>query len=155
MKKITLIILVLMFFGIATQVSAAHEPPTTGDLICIHPLCNPPAMEAFPANSPFFIKHGWLFEVGTQAIGTWDFNLIVDGVPVQDGIRIINIQADAKSGSISRLYNYPDGLPAGVHTLKGVWIIACQYGPDPSSCMTPNEPVVASENTVIVTFTEP
>jgi hypothetical protein len=156
MKKITCIILVLLMLALSTPANAAREVPTVGDRICIHPLCDPPPPTAFPAGAPFFIRHGWQWSnTGNQAIGRWDFYLIVDGTPVQNGFPYIDPPKDDLPGSIVKIYNFPDGLPAGVHTLEGIWTIACQYGPDPSACTTPNEPVIVIENTVTITFTEP
>lgn len=152
MKKITIIILILFMFALITPASAAREIPIVGEQICLHPYCD--SEQTFFADEPFYVAHGWLLE-GEHAIGNWDFNLYIVGVPVPDGRRFISPAGNDEFGFVWRIYNFRNGLPAGEYTFVGFWFIPCQYGPDPSECTTPNEPVVAYENTVTITFTEP
>ncbi len=165
MKKITLIILVLFVLASAIPASAARELPTVGEVILIHPADVPPPPEVitFDAGKAFHIRHGWCWNTGTdQAVGVRDFRLSIDGVPVEDGLRFTQPSPDQTSGcgnlgfgSITRIYNFPDGLPAGTYTFEGFWYISCQYGPNPSECTDPNAPVLAIYSNVPITFTQP
>lgn len=154
MKKTTLVVLILFMLALVTPASAARELPVVGEQICIHSDCTPP--ETFLAGDPFYIRHGWLWDAGNnRGLGIWDFNLLLDGVPVADGIRYIVAPSDGLHGSITRIYNFPEGLPAGEYTFTGLWIITCQSGPNPSECATPNEPVIGGVNEVTIIFTAP
>ena len=58
----------------------AHEP--TGDQISVRDV----AVE-YPANTPFYIAHGWYFDPTIAEIyqaGNFDFKLQVDGVYIKE-----------------------------------------------------------------------
>lgn len=150
--------MILLIFAFSTPVSAAREPPVVGTKISIFNS----GIQTFQAGVPFYISHGWCWDVGkSHAIGLWDFKLSIDGIPIENGIRYIQPANQTTGcglsdlGVVSRIYNFPEGLPVGTYTFEGFWYISCQYGPDPSGCTDPNEPVLALQSNVIITFTAP
>jgi hypothetical protein len=146
MKKITITILVLVMLVLATPASAAREIPSVGDRINIF---NSGSQE-FPANTPFHIRHGWTIDFSeSQAIGAYDFILMVDGEPVEHGLRYAQPKPD---GTVLRIYNFADGM-SGEHTFTGFWYVPCYAGPDPDNCQQPNKPVLSRTSEVVVTFT--
>ena len=79
------------------------------------------------ADTPFYVQHGFSCPVGTALaglggcqLGTGTFSLYVDGV-LQPSTKIV----DNQNGSVGEgwLTNFPNGLPAGDHTLVGVWTV--------------------------------
>jgi len=116
------LVLLLALAGVVLVVAApatASSKPTTGSRIG---LFVPPT--TFAANAPFYVRHGFSCAVGdagcisTEINGTSGFTLYVDGVLQGSGLEV-----DVGDGAITKwhLTNFPDGLPAGVHTLTGVW----------------------------------
>lgn len=157
MKKIALAFLVLAIFAFVTPASAGRTPYTVGEKIILLPAYYdpyPPVGLTFNAGAPFYISHGWCWERGS-AVGNWDFRLSIDGVAVPDGLRYIQPKACGEMGVVSRIYNFPAGLPAGVHTFEGFWYISCQDGPDPSACTDPNTPVLGLYSNITIYFTAP
>jgi hypothetical protein len=107
----------------------------------------------FPADTPFHIRHGWVIDFSdSQAIGAYDFILMVDGELVENGLRYVQPNSDGDYGSVMRIYNFPEGM-SGVHTFTGFWYQPCYAGPDPESCQQPNKPVLSRTSEVVVTFT--
>ena len=86
----------------------------------------------FPANTPFYVEHGFVCNPGPvfpqdcQGFGTGNFSLYVDGV-LQPSTKIETYVPDQYGvhGVLSEewLTNFPNGLPAGDHTLLGVWVL--------------------------------
>jgi len=81
---------------------------------------------SFAANTPFHVQHGFVCDVGdagcisTQINGNSGFNLYVDGV-LQPSTLVVT----GGTGGIAKLWltNFPNGLPAGDHTLVGNWLM--------------------------------
>lgn len=118
----------------------------------------------YPADTPFFVTHG-VFAGPPGQEGTGEgrhtagelFELYVDGRwiapswehkfpggPFGDG------------GIVSHLwgFNFPDGLPAGPHTLVGLWYLPCAVveGDLVAECDNPNTPVMFLEESLAVDF---
>jgi hypothetical protein len=99
--------------------ASASSKPTTGTRIG---LFAPPT--TFPANTPFYVKHGFACDFSEadcpQAMAGGLFTLYVDGVPQPS-----TLEVDAGSGGVTKWWitNVTNGLPAGDHTLVGVWTV--------------------------------
>jgi hypothetical protein len=98
--------------------AAANNIPEAGSRINVGA---PPT--TFPANTPFHVTHG--FGCGFDELGCPEttvsgsnFSLYVDGV-----LQPSQVVVFAGDGGITKawLTNFWDGLPAGRHTLVGVW----------------------------------
>jgi len=149
MKKNMLIVLIIMALVLVTPASAAREQPVVGDRIFIFS----DGVQRFPADSPFHIKHGWTVVPGeTQAIGVHDFFLEIDDEPVLNGLRYISPNPHEAYGLAIRIFNFPNGLPAGTYTFKGFWYQPCQYQYSLAECPDPNESVLSKTTTVVITF---
>jgi hypothetical protein len=101
--------------------ATANNKPTPGTRISMY---GPPT-GTFPANSPFYIEHGWACELTdrqcmSEQIGKGDFDLYLDGV-----LQPSKIDVDVVDGVISKLHltTYASGLPAGTYTFTGVWTL--------------------------------
>jgi hypothetical protein len=100
--------------------ASANNVPEAGSRINIGA---PPS--TFPANTPFHVTHGFgcgFSEVGcpeTTVSGSL-FSLYVDGVRQPSKVVVF-----AGHGGITKawLTNFWEGLPAGDHTLLGVWSV--------------------------------
>lgn len=104
---------------VAAFPAAANNEPTTGTRIG---LFQPPV--TFPANSPFYIEHGFACEltdascIAEQISAKATFKLYVDGA-----LQPSTVDVDRFDGGLEKqhLTNYPSGLPAGTYTFVGVW----------------------------------
>ncbi|HEX7621276.1 MAG TPA: hypothetical protein VF359_08765, partial [Anaerolineales bacterium] len=99
--------------------------------------------------------HGWYgLTPGTQAIGIVDFQMEINGSSARPGVRYdaSNKQAGCEKFCVGTQYDFPNGLPAGTYTFTGNWIVPCQYGDNPSECSTPNQAIIISTVTTIITF---
>jgi hypothetical protein len=123
-RRLRQLVLLLATVGallVAAAPATANSKPTTGSRIGLYV---PPT--TFPANTPFYVKHGFACDIGdarcisTQINGTSNFALYVDGV-----LQPSSVDVDAGGGGISKwnLTNFPSGLPAGDHTFVGIWSI--------------------------------
>ena len=106
---------------VAVLPATANNRPTTGARIA---LGNPPA--TFAAGAPFYVEHGFSCALGDadcmsqQISADGSFELYVDGVRQPS-----TVDVDARGDAISKLHltNFASGLPAGTHTLVGVWYL--------------------------------
>jgi hypothetical protein len=118
-RLVLLLALVGAMLVVAAPASADSKVPT-GTRIGIY---RPPA--TFPANTPFYVQHGFTCETGTEAcpFGKGNFSLYVDGVLQPSTVVVTNVD-----GVVAKywLTNFPNGLPAGDHTLVGVWTFTGQ-----------------------------
>ncbi len=153
MKKHPLIVTVLLIVAllslvIPSPVSAGGEP--IGERIYVWS----DGSQEFQAGAPFYIMHGWVDTSDIEAMGVFDFELDVDGVPVKEGFK----QFYVESGDPDILFRYwvytfPDGL-TGTHTFTGHWYAPCQYAAEyTGGCFSPNKKVENKRTTVVVTFT--
>jgi hypothetical protein len=118
-RRLVLLLALVSALLVVAAPATANSKPTTGSRIGLYV---PPA--TFAADTPFYVKHGFacgLTEVGciaTPINGTSSFSLYVDGV-----LQRSSVEVEVGGGAISKRYltNIPNGLPAGVHTLTGVW----------------------------------
>jgi hypothetical protein len=110
------------------------------------------APTTYPANQPFHVAHGWTLgsdDGDHDAIGKFSFTLDVDGQPVEADFVERSVRDD---GLLARswVFNFPAGLPAGIHALTGRWWGPCQgvvdagYTPLGGPCTKPTEPRVAT-----------
>ena len=123
-----------------------------GDRISVYPGGE---ME-FPAETPFYIMHGFQLSSDESAYGIYDFALEVDGILQKEDFKMF-WKEDGDPDVLLKLwvYNFPDGM-TGTHEFTGHWFEPCQYATgytDP--CPTPNAKVETYTQTLIVTFVEP
>jgi hypothetical protein len=115
--------LVAATLTVAAAPAGANNKPTTGPRISFFD-----APDTFPAISPFYIEHGFgclLSDTDcmtTEVTGQSTFVLYLDGVP-QSSTPDVDVDAANQIIRKFRLTNYPNGLPAGIHTFHGIWII--------------------------------
>jgi len=116
----------LLFVGCVAAVlavalpAAANDRPSTGTPIPLGPL----GPTTFPANTPFYIEHGFVCDLGDAACireqisANAGFDLYLEGV-----LQPSKVDVDRRDGgTLSKLYltNYPSGLPAGTYTFVGI-----------------------------------
>ena len=105
---------------------------------------------AYPADTAFHVEHGWNLNPGeTKGKGKYDVALYVDGVFVKSDFSTMT-----KNGGgtmLTWVHNFPDGLPAGEHSLTVEWYGPCQFVGS-GGCASPNQKVMAFSRTVVVTF---
>ena len=120
-QRLALLLSLAAAMLVATAPATANSKPTTGQRIN---LFAPPEPATFPANTPFYIEHGYICDLNdvgcikTQISALSTFSLYVDGV-----LQRSTVDVDVANGTISKRYltNFPAGLPAGVHTFDGVF----------------------------------
>lgn len=109
--------------------AALAAPPRTGDRIS---LFDPPA--TFPADTAFWIGHGWCLTQEELDEGVVDspsdvirrasrFELFVDDVAVP---LATDLQRDVDICVVQKFnfHNFRAGLPAGAHHFRGEWYLA-------------------------------
>ncbi len=153
MKKISWLFVFIMALVITTPVNAGAPAPT-GDRIMVLP---PPDPAEYPANTPFFIQHGW-YPGPDVTPGQWFFALEVDGVRILPTLRTHTTFAEKGEVYFLRtwIYNFPQGM-TGQHTFRGYWIAPCSYALDlelTDWCANPNADFAVFENEVTITFVE-
>jgi hypothetical protein len=122
-KAMLVVVLVVASLAVAVAPAGANNKPTTGPRIAFAA-----APDTFPANSPFYIEqgHGCLFSdtacMNSEVTGRSTFVLYLDGV-LQRSTPDVDVDPVNQIIRKFRLTNYPNGLPAGMHTFTGVWII--------------------------------
>lgn len=94
----------------------------------------PTAPATFTADEPFYVMHGWGFiPPGVEGTAPWlapaegklDFTLTVDGQVVEPDFLKVWRGEDEILWRMP-VYNFPTGLPAGVHTFTGTWLGPCE-----------------------------
>jgi hypothetical protein len=95
----------------------AEGLPTTGARIALFA-----APATFPANAPFYLAHGFTCEDGKDSClsGLTHFDLYVDGVR-QRSAPNMTFASDGTLLSKLDVSDFPSGLSAGTHALRGVW----------------------------------
>lgn len=125
MRLTLLLSLVGAMLVVAAPAPASNITPTGTPIFFNGPT-------TFAANTPFYVEHGFVCNPGPatpgdcQYFGTGNFSLYVDGV-LQPSTKIVTYVPD-QYGVHGVLYeewltNFPNGLPAGVHTLVGIWTL--------------------------------
>lgn len=120
MKSFAAALLIVAAVLVVAAPASANSIPTTGTRIGLYA---PPT--TFPANTPFYVQHGFgcaFTEAGcpqTLMNGGLLFTLYVDGV-LQSPSNVF-VTSDGEGIAKWWLTNFPNGLPAGDHTLMGVW----------------------------------
>ncbi len=119
-RLVLLLALVGAMLVVAAPATADSKTPT-GTRIGLYV---PPT--TFPANTPFYVQHGFGCPTGTNSVGgcqfgTGTFSLYVDGV-----LQPSTIVVTEGGGGVAKwwLTNFPNGLPTGDHTLVGVWTVS-------------------------------
>jgi hypothetical protein len=113
--------LALVCAALAAAPAGAGRIPTTGTQITLGQCVATPCVSAFPAGEPFFVRHGFIQDPGTDVADLLDpgtrFELTLDGQPVPGALEL-----DVTGDPPSKLYvtNFRFGL-TGVHTLVGCW----------------------------------
>ena len=121
MKKTVLFNIVLVMLLLATPALAREKEPT-GDRINIY-YSGP---QEYPANTPFYIAHGWI-EVLPRAISDLvRFELEVDDVIVKPTYveHSTVVGEDGPLLNSTWVFNFPDGM-TGQHTFEGHWTVPC------------------------------
>jgi len=153
MKKTVLLFIVLVSLLAAPALASEHEP--TGDPIILR--CPDPEMpectgvQEYPANTAFYISHGWTYMSPRWVVGQGRFELEVDGVNVQPTfVEFTRIPGEPQY-FLNRIYffNFPDGL-TGTHTFEGHWIMPCVFV-DPD-CIPPMADFDWVHSTYEITF---
>jgi hypothetical protein len=150
MKK-TLVSMLLMLALLAFTIpAAADQKVTVGAQINISK--NTPV--TLQAGNPFYIAHGWRFDLSDKGVGLFDFKLEVDGVYQNvDYVDHSVIKGDPNSKAVSWVFNFPNGLNPGLHTFVGHWIGPCQsmvsIGYYPGPCPKPMEQVERSTSITV------
>jgi hypothetical protein len=173
MKRTNLIILLLVIVSLSFV--AASVEKRVGEQLNLASWANPDPEITFDANTPFHVAHGWgwNFFYGLKeeelfaymaSPGTQKFTLEIDGVDqkfdfFQVGTENKLIFEWEGEEYIYRhreyfwVFNYPEGME-GTHTFHATWWMQCKYVYY-DACEKPNEPVPASDRTLIVNFIEP
>jgi hypothetical protein len=112
---------------VASAPPAAADPVTSGERINL--LIGTPT--TFPAGTPFHIAHGWCFtpdQPGRLRLATRDdtrFELRVNGLRI-DGAT--ELERGRSAGGCLALktdhFDFPEGLPTGIHQFDGRWYLA-------------------------------
>jgi hypothetical protein len=120
------LVLLLLLAAIVVAPAATAGPPTTGSRIILFPGVAGPLV--YPANTPFFVEHGW--GCGDQAAvdahsgGCLDpqtrFTLYVDGRRMS-ATTVLDVAPGGIVLSKFDLTNFRFGLPAGEHVFEGQW----------------------------------
>jgi hypothetical protein len=152
MKKIFVAILLasllLTWYGPATSAFAKDRTGDEFNILLGTPL-------AHQSGEPFHFAHGWLLEPSTHSpAGLFDFYLELDGVIQTEDF----IERSGSGGNLLffKVFNFPDGLPAGTYTFTGYWVGPCRSLVDqgfyPGPCAAPNEQVLAYAFDLTVEF---
>ena len=151
MKRFVFLLFASVTLLLITSPLLAAQPAPVGERINV--LFHNP--EEYPADTPFHILHGWLFNVVDAQPGHFDFMLEVDGVVQKNDW--FSVTMDEPQNQI-RLwgFNFPEGM-TGTHTFTGHWIAPCQYAVDtliyPGPCPHKNAEVVVLTESLTVVFT--
>jgi hypothetical protein len=122
-KAMLVVVLVAASLAVAVAPAGANNKPVTGTRI---PFYNGPA--TFPADTPFYVEQGngcLLSDTAcmtTYITGRSTFVLYLDGV-LQRSTPDVDVDPVGQIIRKFRLTNYPNGLPAGMHTFRGEWIV--------------------------------
>ena len=149
MKKRALLLGLILALAIVVPASATLR---VGDRIFI--LFNLP--DPFPANTPFHVEHGFgqINPKDDGPVSGYLFTLDVDGAEVPRPIRVTSVSKGPNGEVWQRMtwiYDFPNGLPAGSHVLRGKWFIPCALTDGP--CDRPNERVSDLTQMPTVIFT--
>jgi hypothetical protein len=153
MKKILVSILLMLALLAWVTPVAADKKVTVGTRINLHTK----SPITFPAGAPFYISHGFGFNVGKNSIepqnmrGIYDFKLEIDGVYQKPDFVQHTLDKNTDPATLWELpvFNFPNGM-TGVHTFTGHWISPC--GKD---CPNPTTPVEVQIKSLTVEFISP
>jgi len=156
MKKTTFLLIVVVALLLATPAFAReHEP--TGDQIVIR--CDDPDAQYcwdtgnYPADTAFYISHGWIDLSPSYVPGQIRFELEVDGVNVPPTYVEFtrNHDPDDPGWFLNKIYffNFPEGM-TGTHTFEGHWITPCVFV-DPE-CKPPMADFDWTHSEYVITF---
>jgi hypothetical protein len=121
MKKLLVPLLILFVIVTTTSAVALQEEPV-GDRLNLFAG----AVQTFPADTPFHIRHGISSNAGDIARGLYEFKLDLDGVPQEaDFVWIQTFPTGDGSNQVrSWVFNFPDGM-TGRHTFTGHLLGPC------------------------------
>lgn len=92
-------------------------------LACLNENSAIKGVETPMAGEPFHIAHGFAEAPNlVNGLGQYDFDLWVDGVSQKGKLDVTTSNGD--DGNVVQrtfVYNYPDGLSAGSHSVRAVW----------------------------------
>jgi hypothetical protein len=109
--------------------------------------------QSYPASTPFYIAHGFLFATIDNTIGLNNFELDMDGTTLTaDFIRWSHIGDDF---TVDKLwyYNFPAGL-TGIHEFTRHYFVPCDDDSIPCDGNRINTPVEIFTVSAVVTFTD-
>ena len=108
----------------------------------------------FTAGSPFNVSNCWGLDprLGDEPAGHFSIGLSVDGTLLEPSFTDFG-STESNLTLIRRCYvwNFPNGLSAGVHTFVQTWNVPCST--TSQMCGNPNEGVASATYTLTVTFT--
>ena len=151
MKKYALVIsLVVLLLVVTPALANPHEP--SGSRISLFFSGD----QEFPANTAFYINHGWSQESAKYPLGLFDFELEVDGVWVNETYveRSTNVGEEGPLFDRVWVFNFPAGM-SGEHTFKGHWYVPCQVALDAGTvteCPIPGFPYESKTTEVVINF---
>ncbi len=99
----------------------------------------------YSANAPFWVSHGTCISVAAGVppmTGLVDFTLEVDGTLIEENFEWKNSfwgQDGYRYVCSTSVFNFPNGLGEGAHTLTGHWFVACKTAE--VVCEFPAEPI--------------
>jgi len=132
---------------------------TVGFRLNLYPKIQQPA--GLTAGEPFHVSHGWTLEkMGKFGYSKgYEFRLEVDRNYIEPDVivKTIGNQPPGHAG-IRYIFNFRNGLPAGIHTFTPHWISPCyaELGDVPSQlCDNPFEPVEWGVREYQIFFKEP
>jgi len=126
-RVVVAIIVVASLFALAATASATHVPTTGTPIRLLNPAVTP---TTFPANTPFFVRHGFAClpeELALCLDSRTEFRLYIDGQRMRSALDLelnLSCQPVVPSDECSarvNLTNVRFGLPAGPHAFRGEW----------------------------------
>lgn len=154
-KKKWIFLVILAAALLITIPTQAQGNDPTGERIN---LFSPP--DSYPAGEAFHVNHGWYVAPSDESpIGLWSFELFVDDVLMKPDFNTTTVVwYEPTILLVGPLFNFPDGMSAGYHTLTGHWYAPCgqavSYGWYPGPCSTPNAKIETNTISITVEFTE-
>jgi len=160
-KRICFVLLVLAFVAITLPVAAARND-VVGDRLSVF---FDDEID-FAAEAPFYVRHGFMWELPQNGFGGYEFELEVDGEYVHWDYHLVEVthdvpcSADPNSLCDTKLWssvtNFPEGK-TGTHIFNGHWLAPCRdaevLGFEP--CFPPGAQFETRTTTVTVHFVEP
>ena len=151
MKKRMIFLFILFLLLIAVPVTARIEEPVGGQIDILQGTPN-----AYDADAPFHITHGWEINPRDGYQGKMDFELYFDGKFRNEDYkyRTVGPSDDTEYVKLLWVHNFPEGM-RGLHTFTGIWYAPCSYAKERGyigECKMPSERVAFLTKELTVLF---